>query len=106
MFSNIYIFITNVAIQQLCSLFYDISVIVTLKRNIFNNKECLKLIDSDVIYYRNSSISLDDSERIKAVGNFIDDSRIDPIRVLILNFNYIFMYIDQVLLVIYVNNRI
>jgi len=131
---------TNVAFQQLCSLAYDISVIIALKRNVFNNKENLN-IDSNgysflkkfkqisvyriylsilvticgiplifmysliVVYYRNSSISLNDKERLETVRIFIDDSVIDPIRVLILNFNYTFMYIDQILLRFYVEQN-
>jgi len=132
---------SNVAIQQLCSLAYDISVIIALKKNVFNGKERLSTLDKSgylfykkfkqisvyriylsiivticgmpiifmyslmVIYYRNSSISYDDKERIEAVRVFIDDSTIDPLRVLVLNFNYTFMYIDQILLRFYVEQN-
>ncbi|ORX54323.1 hypothetical protein BCR36DRAFT_17967 [Piromyces finnis] len=132
---------SNVAFQQLCSLAYDISVIIALKRNVFNNKESLNLVDSNgnsflrkfkqiseyriylsilvtmcgiplifmyslrVMYCRNSSIALKDYERLEIVGKFMDDQSIDSIRVLVLNFNYIFMYVDQFLLRYYVENN-
>jgi len=132
---------SNVAFQQLCSLAYDISVIVALKKSVFNNKESLSILDSHgfsflkrfkqiseyriylsiiitisgipfifmysiiVIYYRYQSISYKDQAKVDAVGRFTDDQSIDAIRVMVLNFNYVFMYIDQILLRYYVDKQ-
>jgi len=125
---------TNVAIQQICSLLYDISVFIVLRKYVFTDKEGMKLINKSgnsfltkfkqiseyriilsiivtvcgipliftyafyVFYCHKTTTALDSSEKISAVNNMVDDSVIDPIRTLILNFSYTFMYIDQIML--------
>jgi len=46
MAENKYMKWSNVAFQQLCSLAYDISVIIALKKSVFNNNESLNILDS------------------------------------------------------------
>ncbi|OUM65863.1 hypothetical protein PIROE2DRAFT_59717 [Piromyces sp. E2] len=132
---------TNVALQQICSLAYELSVFIILKKYVFNDKESLKLIDINgnsflkkfkqiseyriilsvliticgipliftyafyVFYYDRTTTTMDSQEKINTVHAMIDDSIIDPIRTLILNFSYIFMYVDQVILREYVNKQ-
>jgi len=132
---------TNVALQQICSLIYDISVFIVLRKYVFNDKEGMKLIDKNgnsflrkfkqiseyriilsiivtlcgipliftyasYVYYcsRNTS-ALDGKEKIDSVNAMVNDSVIDPIRTLILNFSYIFMYIDQIMLRFYAEEK-
>lgn len=134
----------NVAIQQIFSIAYDITVIVALKKNVFNKMKDLKsnqrtnentfllrfkqiseyriylsilvtIIGApfifgfciEIIYLTNQNYSLDDHERLGKLGTYCNDAIIDSIRVCILNFNYVFMYIDQIMLRFYVetNNK-
>jgi hypothetical protein len=60
----------------------------------------------EVIYLRNKAYSFGEHEKLKYLGDNVNDMVIDPIRVRILNFNYIFMYIDQIMLRFYVEKNI
>eukprot|EP00833_Pecoramyces_ruminatium_P011611 jgi/Orpsp1_1/1185643/evm.model.c7180000094709.1 len=133
----------NVALQQLCSLVYDILVFLALKNNIFNKIKNVKINDSGrsflhnfkqiseyrifisiivtlvgipflfsfcfkIIYLKNYADAKDfpdEGARISYLGENVNDMYIDPIRVCVLNFNYVFMYIDQILLRFFVEKN-
>jgi len=132
---------TNVALQQLCSLAYDLSVIIALRKYVFYDKDGVNLLDRAgksflkrfkqiseyriilslivticgiplmftyafyVFYCSRTTTSMDTKEKIDSLNSMVNDSIIDPIRTLILNFSYTFMYIDQVLLRFYVEKQ-
>eukprot|EP00833_Pecoramyces_ruminatium_P017620 jgi/Orpsp1_1/1191652/evm.model.d7180000087575.1 len=126
----------NVALQQICSLIYDITVIIALRKNVFNKLQGLKIKQSrnnfltkfkqiseyriylsiiitmlgipfifgfciKVIYLytvnKDAIIKMDDKKLSYFINN-TDDNAVENIREVILNFNYVFMYIDQILL--------
>eukprot|EP00833_Pecoramyces_ruminatium_P012556 jgi/Orpsp1_1/1186588/evm.model.d7180000051695.1 len=135
----------DVALQQFCSLAYDIAVFMALKANIFNklkttnvqrgNDVGSKFVQNfkqiseyriflsimvtiigvpfifgfcfKIIYLRNYAYHrfIDKEERIAYIGQNVNDMYIDPIRVCVLNFNYVFMYVDQILLRFYVDEN-
>ncbi|OUM59751.1 hypothetical protein PIROE2DRAFT_14654 [Piromyces sp. E2] len=60
---------------------------------------------SYVYYSSKTTPTMDSEEKINAVNNMVNDSVIDPIRTMILNFSYIFMYIDQIMLRFYTEEK-
>ncbi|ORX49215.1 hypothetical protein BCR36DRAFT_370784 [Piromyces finnis] len=132
---------TNVALQQVCSLAYDLSVLIALRKNVFIDKQGINLLSKGgnsflkkfkqiseyriifsiivtlcgipliftyaiyVFHFNRTTRSYDDEQKIKALNDMVNDSRIDPIRTLILNFSYTFMYIDQVMLKFYIEKQ-
>ncbi|OUM66891.1 hypothetical protein PIROE2DRAFT_5752 [Piromyces sp. E2] len=125
-----------VSLQQIGSLAYDISVIIALKKNVFNKTINVKensflrkfkkisvyriylsmfvtIIGSPFIFgysfkmmhLVNESYKLPHEKMQDFFNNNCDDRGIDSIRVLVLNFSYVFMYIDQILLRYYVEDN-
>ncbi|ORY58284.1 hypothetical protein LY90DRAFT_669041 [Neocallimastix californiae] len=131
----------DVALQQIFSLAYDISVIIVLKNNVFNkmknlnineNKENTFLIKFkqiseyriymsilvtiigapfifgfclEILYLVNQEYPIEDFERIKKLQVYSSEVNVEGIRVCILTFNYMFMYIDQILLRFFVEDN-
>eukprot|EP00833_Pecoramyces_ruminatium_P008910 jgi/Orpsp1_1/1182942/evm.model.c7180000083231.1 len=125
----------NVAIQQIFSLLYDLAVILALKKNVFNNMKNIKKDGSsgNTFLYKFKLISeyrIYLSMIITIIGipfifgftsvvvyvslrnninpkeqSYIDDTRADILRRIVLSFNYNLMYIDQILLRFFVEQN-
>ncbi|ORX84149.1 hypothetical protein BCR32DRAFT_307212 [Anaeromyces robustus] len=126
----------NVSLQQIFSVIYDITILIALKKNIFNKIQYLNGIGNNTFLHKFKQISeyriylsilitligapfifsfsykmihLTKKENLvetnMAIYSNCDDQNIDTIRVLILNFNYVFMYIDQIFLRFYIEEN-